>query len=221
MDANPIRTEALIGNNPSSSYQEMWHARRAIGTATIALALFVVIAAGATGFVLLTLQSGVSNHTDSYKVTNRTFYDDYIVTSNASQYLPNGYYSQGVNITHLRSGNVIKLGSLSFRFEVPPTETRSGGVITMIDYICPSFFHAVFSNGSEFTLEYCTPMDQANRTDYVTTSVTTASSTVNEIHSTGIQWSKWELSRNTTPRVGIHVEGVGDQVTFLELVVAK
>ncbi len=91
----------------------------------------------------------------------------------------------------------------------------------MMDYICPSFFHALFSNGSEFTLDYCTPMSQANRTTYVTTAITTGGSIANEVQTSPIPWSMWELSRNAAPRVGIRVEGVGNEITLIELIVAR
>lgn len=48
----------------------------------------------------------------------------------------------------------------------------------------------------------------------MTTTVRTGNTTGTELITVAATWSEWELSRNTTPPVGVHVQGTGNNVTL-------
>src|SRR5487761_202210 len=85
-----------------------------------------------------------------------------------------------------------------------------------IDFICSSFFNVTITISmagvsSPFLLDYCTPHNSA--VNEVTTSATTTTASGQppgiEIHTYPVPWNMWEIKKNISPAVGIHVVGMG------------
>jgi hypothetical protein len=185
--------------------------------AVIAIAGVIVFA----GFAVIFFSPASSSATTEIRgsfISGGSWQGDHIVTNNASQYFPNGYQEAQVNLSPMRNGSVVALGSVKFVYFVPSTNPRPG---VEVDYLCDSFFLVVLPNGSQFLLDHCTPFGSATRITTMTTTVQTGNGVGIELSTSGVPWSEWELSNNITPRVGIQVQGSGDNVTSVELAVAK
>lgn len=171
----------------------------------------IVAIAGAAAFV-----QPRSGEVHGPFLTGSGYQDIRIITDNASQYLPNGYREVQVSLSSMKNNTEIVLGSVTFTYYVPSTNPRPG---VEVDYLCDSFFAARLPNGSQFLLDYCSPYGGAQRSATMTTTVQTGNTTGIEMYNVGTPWSEWELSRGTTPTVGVHVQGTGNNITYVGLVV--
>jgi hypothetical protein len=187
--------------------------RKGIGVAVAAIAAVSVIVAGSLVVIFFLGPTLGVKSPPGAPSANHTIFNDAVVMGNASQYFPNGYYSQRINISLMTNGTQVVLGGVTFTHI-----TRSSPII---DYTCPSYFYATLLNGSQLVLDPCYRY-YATRTTYatVTTSIS-GSYTAYGIQGYPGPWSIWAVSKNTVPTVGIHTEGFGDRVALMELVVGK
>lgn len=118
----------------------------------------VLFAAALVGVVALAAVAAVLQpRTDAVHgpfLSGAGYQDAFIITNNASQYLPNGYREMQVNLGSMKNETEIVLGSVTFTYYVPSTNPRPG---VFVDYICDSFLAARLPNGSQFLLDYCSP----------------------------------------------------------------
>jgi hypothetical protein len=154
----------------------------------------------------------------SVPVTYQPLEGDYVVTTSPSQYLPSGYVSEEVSLAQLKGGDSVEVGGVSFLFVTHSTPGEESGIVSL-NQTCPSFFIAELPDGGRFPIDYCTPAHQATGAPLSSATQTTSGSITNGFQNGGTYWSEWELSRHTMPPVGIHVEGIGGQITLIELVV--
>lgn len=180
-----------------------------------------------------------SSGSASLSSSEHTFLDDYAITNDSSNYFPNGYYSYELNFTSayyggfdgLTNGQVINLADVKFTYHIPSGSTSFLTTINgenetefeEIDYFCGSFFNVTMPSGSSFLLDYCTPHNDA--VTAVTTTILTTTVTENPPGYTSytlpIPWSMWEIKKNVSPAFGIHIAGNGNNVSLIELAVAK
>ncbi|HEV2120504.1 MAG TPA: hypothetical protein VGS11_10455 [Candidatus Bathyarchaeia archaeon] len=187
---------------------------RTIGIVSASVAVgIIILAAIGTGVLSTQLQTGT-------RVVHGSFlpYGNFISTNNTSNYLPNGYHEVQVNLSTLKNETEITLGSVSFTYYVPSTNPRAG---VEVSYACDSFFAVRLPNGSQLLLEHCSTFGGAQRSVTMTTTVKTGNHTGIEFYKVATSWNEFELTRNTTPIVGLHMKGTGDNVTFVGLIVGN
>jgi hypothetical protein len=187
---------------------------RGISTVVLAVALIVGLALSA-GFVAYYLLPSSSTSTTGSQASS-----NYVLTDSPAEYFPNGYYVKLVNLSEMRQGTAVVVGSTPIRLEQPlnlevKTSVIGGttSVITMtVDYQCGTsmggrmFFHAQLADGSDYALSYCLVLNSE-----VASAGWSPSST----------WNLWQVSRSTAPTLALHMSGQGEQVTAIELWVGK
>ena len=204
--------------------------------AVIVLAAIIAVV-GASSIIYMNATTASGNHSThsstSSSSTLHTFATDYTITNDPTPFFPDGYYSLNLNFVQptngqlyfpeLKNGQVFSVGSVKFNLTNPPNVvTMSNGEVAQYDYICPTFFYALSPYHQSFIMDYCTPWGQANHLQAATT-VETEKGVFTSTYYYGVpaSWSMWEIRNNVTPEVGVHVEGIGGNITLIQIAVGQ
>ena len=152
-----------------------------------------------------------------------------VVTADAAAYFPDGYDSHVVNFSVTHSGDAVVVRNYSFLYVTPSNlETRtitigaSGQTTTTVvvvtaEYQCGVsigqrrlFFVQPLVSGGNTTLkfDYCLVVNAAIAQGALQGGAAKA-------------WDLWQVSAETTPAVAVHMAGIGEDVSLVELCVGK